>query len=505
MLEKIIKKDKNEELERVLEEKNIEEQVKNLLQGILYKIEVSYKDYKKVKVTEITEKQYIDELLRNIERNCNQIKTIKLNEQLEDDGIQEELEKNKFYIKENNIISYPIEKELLYAIEKHSNNKRIVNNRYEIITNALSNLINAGKSIDRIEPFRDFNGWSWTTLNNEIPNVIANLVYQSIRILINEEFLENWVKDVDGIIDYIPIMQEELISRYGETLAKEIQKRLEQIAVINERKENSNFAKEMNDKLKKIEEQIEKLNNTKDYVMEITENKKKATKEIKEIETILSQNSRIEEEYERRIREHHKIFNINVLIQQLDDRKHILLNTIEEYNYYLNPTNYLSKKNQLIEQKEILEVLKYDENQIEEVLIQFEKTFLECFNLKLKNQTEAENILKLIYKFRYFMLLPFNREKEIKDVEELKLPITKAEKELLKLAVEKKVIEGVPFEIMEHVFKTRIVILEELYYKITEEAGKYYVQIFDENITEEKFEIMPKDKMKLDKKIKIFI
>ena len=48
MLEKIIKKDKNEELEKVLEEKMIDEQAKNLLQGILYKIEVSYKDYKKV-------------------------------------------------------------------------------------------------------------------------------------------------------------------------------------------------------------------------------------------------------------------------------------------------------------------------------------------------------------------------------------------------------------------------------------------------------------------------
>ena len=45
MLEKLIKKDKNEELEKILENKNIEEHAKNLLQGILYKIEVSYKNY----------------------------------------------------------------------------------------------------------------------------------------------------------------------------------------------------------------------------------------------------------------------------------------------------------------------------------------------------------------------------------------------------------------------------------------------------------------------------
>ena len=41
MFKKILKKDKNEELERILEEKNIEEQAKNLLQGILYQRSLS--------------------------------------------------------------------------------------------------------------------------------------------------------------------------------------------------------------------------------------------------------------------------------------------------------------------------------------------------------------------------------------------------------------------------------------------------------------------------------
>ncbi len=45
----LIKKDKSEELEEILELKKIDERAKNLLQGILYKIEASYKDYRKVK------------------------------------------------------------------------------------------------------------------------------------------------------------------------------------------------------------------------------------------------------------------------------------------------------------------------------------------------------------------------------------------------------------------------------------------------------------------------
>ena len=71
--------------------------------------------------------------------------------------------------------------------------------------------------------------------------------------------------------------------------------------------------------------------------------------------------------------------------------------------------------------------------------------------------------------------------------------------------MEFKVINKVPFEVMKHVFETRIIILEGLYYKIIQESEKYYVQIFDENITEEKFEIEQIEKIKLNKKIKIFM
>ena len=49
LLEKIVKKDYNNELEKILEEKNFDENAKSTLLSILYKIEVSYKDLKTVK------------------------------------------------------------------------------------------------------------------------------------------------------------------------------------------------------------------------------------------------------------------------------------------------------------------------------------------------------------------------------------------------------------------------------------------------------------------------
>ena len=48
-LEKLVKKNYNNELEEILEKKNFEENTKSILLNILYKIEAAYKDYEKVK------------------------------------------------------------------------------------------------------------------------------------------------------------------------------------------------------------------------------------------------------------------------------------------------------------------------------------------------------------------------------------------------------------------------------------------------------------------------
>ena len=70
--------------------------------------------------------------------------------------------------------------------------------------------------------------------------------------------------------------------------------------------------------------------------------------------------------------------------------------------------------------------LKYKKN------INFEMLFLKCFKKMLKDAKEDE-IVKLIYKFRYYILLPYDAEKDIKDVENLKSEILEIEKELLKI------------------------------------------------------------------------
>ena len=508
MLEKLIKNDRNEKLETVLEQKHIEEQVKNLLQGILYKIEVSYKDYQKAKVTNRTEKQYVEEIILNIQRKCQEIKTVKFQNDIEDPEIKHKLEKNKYYIDDKLVLAYPIEEKLLYAIEKKSNSDKIVNDKYEMLTIPLSNIINTGKSLDRVEVLRDFNGWSWTTIKKEIENIKANLVYQTLRILEGEDFVESWTKDKDGIIDYVQMLKENIKNEYGEEISNSIEECLTKISIMNGIEISAEYRKDIENKLKESEEKLQKFKDTNKFINEITQNKKVATDEIAKIEKILSQEKRIKEEYEKRNSTaplDKKIFSIRVLKQQLKEQKMQYLNEIEESNYLLIPENFLKEKNKAQKQKELFEILNYTEEEKEKVLIEFEKIFLECFKKKIA-KTKPEELDKIIYIFRYYLLLPFNLQENIKDVKELQDNIIEVEKKIVKLAKEKKVISNeVPFEVMTHVFQTRIIKLEELYYKIITENDKNYVQIFDENITEDKFEISNIEKKKINKKIRIFI
>ena len=241
MLERFIKKDRNEILESVLDQKDVDERTKNLLQGILYKIDVSYKDYQKAKVIQRNKKEYVDEINKNIKRKCNKIVTVSFNEKIENEKIRKSLEKNKFYIDENQIITYPIEEKILYAIEKSINNNKIVNSKYEIISKPLSDLIMTGKSLDRVEVLRDFNGWSWTTIKTEIESITSNLVYQVLQILIGEEFLDNWSLDTDGIIDYYNMFKQKISDKYGTEISQKLYETIERIAIMNEIEQDIDF------------------------------------------------------------------------------------------------------------------------------------------------------------------------------------------------------------------------------------------------------------------------
>ena len=62
LFSKINSNEYNNRLEQILENKNFDEEVKNLLLSMLYKIENGYKDYTKVKVKAYSKEEFMEQI-----------------------------------------------------------------------------------------------------------------------------------------------------------------------------------------------------------------------------------------------------------------------------------------------------------------------------------------------------------------------------------------------------------------------------------------------------------
>ena len=103
------------------------------------------------------------------------------------------------------------------------------------------------------------------------------------------------------------------------------------------------------------------------------------------------------------------------------------------------------------------------------------------------------------------------------EVEEIKFQIEEIEIILLNKAHELKLIEPfskekeIDFQIARNMFHVRVINLEDLSIKVIKEQNSYFLQLFDEEVFEEKIEIQNMwgfDKkelsLKLNKKVKLF-
>ena len=79
LFSKLNSKDYNFQLEKILENKEFPENIKNLLLSMLYKIEAAKKDYTKVKGIVEDKKIYIEEILDIIKNKCRKIIVVKEN------------------------------------------------------------------------------------------------------------------------------------------------------------------------------------------------------------------------------------------------------------------------------------------------------------------------------------------------------------------------------------------------------------------------------------------
>ena len=81
LLEKIVKRDYNNELETIIEKKDYDETARSMLLTILYKIEAAYKDLETVKQDVETKEEYIQNYINIIKNKCDHIRIIHMNTQ----------------------------------------------------------------------------------------------------------------------------------------------------------------------------------------------------------------------------------------------------------------------------------------------------------------------------------------------------------------------------------------------------------------------------------------
>lgn len=549
---KINLKDYNNVLENILEQKAFSKDVKNLLLSMLYKIENGYEDYKTIKVNVSSKKSYVKKIIQIIKDECKEIQLIK--PLSEDSKILEENNVNYIVEKETGkIISYQNERMMLEALVTLSQKDIVLDEQYYLYNLAMKEVLSIGNRMNCVEVIRDFNGWSWDITANQMEGKNINIVYQILLILLGNRFLQNWITNKeddeedeeveipsneilrskynenfgmtkeemqeDKTIDYIRKMQEILAEKYGAENAIEFLEQLIKTILaigcnINEKQKEivlnlqNQFAKD-----------LEKMQDNKVYVEELSRKKKELSERIKNIDTLLSDDKLLRKEYENRnskLANKDKIFSVSHLSIMLEKEKEKYFKEIKEYNLQMQPKEFIETKKILEEKLEFFEEIDVKENEKtneEKQIILLQKFFLKCFEEKNKRALTKKEITNLIYELRYYEQLPY-RQYNISKEEKIAEYLNKVEKQVIKKACLEKVLikfsdeEELNYNILKNQFQSKIIKLENTIYILKYKKGILKLEIYDTNIEEETREIEIKEKVelhvKLNKKIKIW-
>ena len=505
-------KDYNNQLENVLENKSFAEDTKNILLNILYKIETAYEDYSKVKVYVPLKKELLEEIIKIIEDKCNEIEIVKpkLNGETK-------LKEKKYIVEQENnkIISYPNEKSVFYALNRLSNNLFTLDSEFTVLKGPMETLLNQGYIMNKEEIIRDFDGWTWNILSNDIKNYSYNIVYQNIRILFGHEFMQNFINNKK--IDFVNELENKIKESITEDSKSDISKLIYQVAILEYLKNNENEKENIIKTKLDLEKELNQMNNKKEYLQSIATSKKIIGREIKQIDeknnnTKLLKESFIEEN--KNLEESKQIFSLSEYSEVLQKRRNELLKELDYYSNLMKPMNFVKKKEKISKEYEILDIINFDINneEIEKLLIALQKEFLKLFNEKIKNIQSKKEMLQFIYLFRYYKLIYINENNQIKDIEELKEEIRKTEKYLITKACKLKTLNILSQNIEENyklvstILSYNIIELEDVNLEFKKQNKNIILTIYDDETIEDTI-ICDENQdlsVKFNKKVKLF-
>lgn len=161
---KISSNEYNNRLEQILETKPFDEEVKNLLLSMLYKIESGYKDYSIAKTNAETKEDFMEKILYIVKEDCKQIQIVTPKTK-EAEPIEETNGVSKINAKHGEILVYANENDLLYSLEKYMKKEEKYRKQFSryLLWKAIQEFMVEARSINSCEVIRDFDGWSWNS------------------------------------------------------------------------------------------------------------------------------------------------------------------------------------------------------------------------------------------------------------------------------------------------------------------------------------------------------
>lgn len=477
-------KDYAEELEQILDKKYFSGQIKNLLLSMLYRIDISYNDFARVKRVVRDKTDFVEDILNVIQKYCDNIKVVK-----PDSDQANLLEKNNILAvtneRERSALVYASEASLLYAIADIEPKYFYISPKF-IFKNIMQRILVSGYILNTTEVLTSFNGWSWDTNKKDINDFEANLIYQNILLMFTEEFINDWRVYASSRRDFLSEMRMLLkeytgTNDYFDTLCKILYKK------------ESKKEKERIDSILKVKvNELKKMENREKYLSNAIEKRKKLTRTAEYIDQVLNSKELIIKElkkYNSKMEDKNKIQNVKTFCNMLENEKVKYLEEINELSFLLKPTNFLKK---VSEYKAFEEILK-NEKTIEEEMIELQKEFVLYFNKKINNIDDKEELIKILYILRYYKNLYISKKKKITDVEVLKQCIDKTMKKLITKLCKGSYIKILTmnikdnFELLNQILDTKIIKLEDIKLRVEkskENNNEYIVYVYDNEVCE---------------------
>ena len=497
-------KDYNNNLEKILTKKTFPEAAKNLLLSMLYKIENSYEDYKKVKVNVKLKKEILQEITEIIENKCDTIEVVK-----------PDVKDIKNDVKDKKIVTYLDEKILLYKIIELEDNTFFINQKYALTKKYLEKALNQAYTINLNEIIRDFDGWSWNISIKSVTNLAYNFLYQTILILVGHNFIEQWKYSKK---DNIEALKKELLKNETDENVEEIIKLISQISIIEYILLNEDEKEKLVEKRNILKKEFDNINNKKIYLQELASKKKDIGKEIRDIDNFLNDDIKLKTEFISRnqnLSADERIFSLSDFVELLQKQRVELVKNLDVFASKMKPANYIEEKHKINKDLNLLKEIELEGNikdKQKELIAELIGLAYKSLSSKIKNIQTKKDAVQLFYCLRYYKFIPITEQEFIKDIVEKQEQLMNLEKELITKACNIKAITifskdiNENFDIVKEVFNTKIIDLEKVYIELRKQEDNVLIKIYDENNIEKtiKYNLLKEINVKYNKKIKLF-